>query len=98
MNKDKIQLYNSALALTLDSYELTEQELFGSNREECVEARQSLIIGLNYLGLTDKEIAELTHKLRRCSVCKVRNHYDDRSAPWTVKRCIESIKVCGVPR
>ena len=92
MNKEKIELYNSALGFMLDRYELTEHEMFNCNREECIEARQSLIVGLNYLGLTDKEIAELTHKMRRCSVCKVRNHYDDRTAPWTVKRCIESIK------
>ncbi len=92
MNKNVVELYSKVLAEVLNEYELEEAVMFASNAEECVQARQSLIVGLADKGLSDKEIAECTKKMRRCSVCKIRNKYDDRSAPWTVQRCIERIK------
>lgn len=98
MNKYKIELYNNALAEVLDEFGISENELFHSNNAECVEARMALIVALSK-SLSDGEIAELTKALRRCSVCKLRNRYDDKNAPWTVKRCIEYIKSSAiVPR
>lgn len=92
MNKYKIELYGKALAEVLDEFGITEAELFGSNNAECVQARTALVVALSKM-LSDSEIAELTKKMRRCSVCVIRNRYDDRTAPWTVKRCIDAIKV-----
>lgn len=92
MNINVIDIYNAALAEVLGEYGISEKELFHSNEAECVQARQALVIGLSRMGLSDSEIAECTKKMRRCSVCRVRNKYDDRSAPWTVLRCIERIK------
>lgn len=92
MNIHVINIYNEALAKVLGEYGISERDLFHSNDAECVQARQALVIGLSQLGLSDNEIAECTKKMRRCSVCRVRNRYDDRSAPWTVLKCIEMIR------
>lgn len=92
MNKDVINIYEKILSKVLEDFGITEQLLFGSNDAECVQARQALIVGLADRGLSDKEIAECTRKMRRCSVCRVRNKYDDRTAPWTVRMCIERIR------
>ena len=94
MNKNVIELYEKALKVVLDDYGLSTEELFRSNDAECVQARMSLVVYLHRRGLSDKEIAECTQKMRRCSVCKIRNHYDDARAPWTVKRCLEHILMC----
>jgi crotonobetainyl-CoA:carnitine CoA-transferase CaiB-like acyl-CoA transferase len=91
MNKYKIELYGRALAEVLDEFGISEAELFRSNNAECVQARTALIVALSKM-LSDGEIAELTKKMRRCSVCVIRNRYDDRTAPWTVRRCIDAIK------
>lgn len=91
MNKYKIELYGRALAEVLDEFGISETELFRSNNAECVQARTALIVALSKM-LSDGEIAELTKKMRRCSVCVIRNRYDDRTAPWTVRRCIDTIK------
>ena len=92
MNKNVVEIYECALKMVMEEYGVTESELFTSNETDCVQARQSLIVGLSDRGLSDNEIAVCTHKMRRCSVCKVRNRYDDRTAPWTVQRCIERIR------
>ena len=91
MNKNVIELYNEVLNVVLDDYQLTVGVLFNSNDAECVQARMVLVVSLNKKGLSDKEIAECTQKMRRCSVCKIRNHYDDARAPWTVRRCLDHI-------
>lgn len=98
MNKNVIEIYKKVLAEVLDEYELDEAAMFSSNAEECVQARQALIIGLSRIGLSDKEIAECTHKMRRCSVCIIRNKYNDGAAPWTVKLCLEKIKQIPVAK
>ena len=92
MNKDAKEIYENVLSIVLDDYGLTIGEMFGTNRAECVGARQSLIIALHDEGLSDNEIAELTQKLRRCSICLIRNRYNDKTAHWEVKHCIEHIK------
>lgn len=91
MNKNVIDLYENILKRILDEFGITEQELFNCNCAECVQARTALVLALSE-HLSDKEIAECTKKMRRCSVCCIRNRYRDNSVPWTVKRCIEAIK------
>lgn len=89
MVKEKLNIYADVLSQILENFGLSEEALFCSNEADCVQARQALVVVLAKKGLSDKDIAELTHKLRRCSVCYIRNHYDDGRAHWTVKRCIE---------
>lgn len=91
MNKNVTEIYNRALNVVLEEYDLTAERMFGYNGEECVQARMALLEALVEEGLSDKEIAECT-RMRRCTVCKIRNKYDDKTAPWTVKICIEHIK------
>lgn len=92
MNKNVVELYNKVLAVVLDDYEITEEELFRSNNSECVQAREVLIVTLNKKGLTDKEIAECTQKMRRCSICKIHNRFNPGNASWSVKMCLEHLK------
>lgn len=92
MNKNAKEIYEEVLSIVLDDYGLTISEMFGSNRAECVNARKSLIISLHDEGLSDSEIAELTQKMRRCSICIIRNNYNDKTAHWEVKHCIELVK------
>ena len=95
MNTEKQQVYNEVLAEVLDRFGLTEERMFKCNCAECVEARTSLVMMLNSMGFSDHDIAELTQKMRRCSVCMIRNRYNEANAPWTVRHCIEAIKNKG---
>jgi hypothetical protein len=92
MNKEKQQVYNEVLAEVLDRFGLTEERMFKCNCAECVEARTSLVMTLNSMGFSDHDIAELTQKMRRCSVCLIRNRYNEANAPWTVRHCIEYLR------
>lgn len=92
MNKNIIILYEDVLRKVLDEFGISQKEMFYSNEAECVQARMALIVALTDIGLSDKEIAECTKKMRRCSICKIRNRYRDADAPWTVKMCIDKIK------
>lgn len=95
MNKEKQQVYNEVLAEVLDRFGLTAERMFKCNCAECVEARTSLVITLHDMGFSDSDIAELTQKMRRCSVCLIRNRYSEANAPWTVRHCINAIKDKG---
>jgi hypothetical protein len=90
MVKEKFKIYADVLGRILEDFGLTEEALFRSNEADCVQARQALVVVLAKKGLSDKDIAELT-QLRRCSVCYIRNHYDDGRAHWTVKKCIDML-------
>lgn len=95
MIKEKINIYADVLGRILEDFGLSEEALFRSNEADCVQARQALVVVLSKKGLSDKDIAELTHKLRRCSVCLIRNRYREENAPWTVRRCIDALKDKG---
>ena len=91
MNREKFEIYNKVLARVLDDFGLEAPAMFGSNEQDCVQARKALVIALSRRGLSDKDIAELTHKMRRCSVCAIRNRYRDDTAEWTVRHCLERL-------
>lgn len=91
MYKEKICIYNRVLAVVIEEFGISEQPLFYSNESDCVQARTALVVGLTRRGFSDKDIAELTGKMRRCSVCAIRNRYKDDTAEWSVRRCIEAI-------
>lgn len=91
MNKEKCAIYSKVLAMVLDDFGVEEQALFSRNEQDCVQARKALVIALSRRGLSDKDIAELTQKMRRCSVCAIRNRYREESAEWTVRHCLEKI-------
>lgn len=88
--KIKRALYERVLAEVLDTFGITEEELFNSNREQCTEGRTVLIIKLSKY-LSDSDIALLT-PMRRCSICAVRNKYKEGQASWSVKRCLEILE------
>lgn len=88
--KIKRALYERVLAEVLDAFDVTEEELFRSNREQCTEGRMVLIVKLSKY-LSDSDIALLT-PMRRCSICAVRNKYDKDRASWCVRRCLEILE------
>lgn len=92
MNKDVESIYQKTLQGIIDKFDIDEQKLFHSNDAECVQARTVLVISLSKRGLNDKEIADCTHKMRRCSICKIRNKFDADNAGWTVKMCLEHLQ------
>lgn len=92
MNREKFEIYNKVLARVLDDFGLEVQTMFGKNEQDCVQARKALVIALSRRGLSDKDIAELTQKMRRCSVCAIRNKYRDDVAEWTVRHCLDRLK------
>lgn len=92
MNREKFEIYNKVLARVLDDFGLEAQTMFGKNEQDCVQARKALVIALSRRGLSDKDIAELTQKMRRCSVCAIRNKYRDDVAEWTVRHCLDRLK------
>lgn len=92
MNKEKCAIYSKVLAMVLDDFGVEEQALFSRNEQDCVQARKALVVGLARRGLSDKDIAELTNKMRRCSVCAIRNKYRDDVAEWTVRHCLDRLK------
>lgn len=83
----KRELYNRALAEVLETFGVTEEELFSLNKESCIEGRMALVRYLSQY-MSDSDIALLT-PLRRCSICAIKNRYSDASAPWSVRRCVE---------
>lgn len=92
MNREKFEIYNKVLAQVLDDFGLEVQTMFRKNEQDCVQARKALVIALSRRGLSDKDIAELTQKMRRCSVCAIRNKYRADTAEWTVRHCLERLK------
>lgn len=91
MNKDVEMIYQKSLMAVLEKFDIDEKTLFSSNDAECVQARTALVISLNKKGLSDKEIADCTHKMRRCSICKIRNKFDVGHAAWTVRMCLDHL-------
>lgn len=83
----KRELYNRALAEVLDTFGITEEELFSSNKESSIQGRMTLVRYLSQY-MSDSDIALLT-PLRRCSICAIKNRYSNASAPWCVRRCVE---------
>ena len=96
MNKNVVALYECVKGKIMEEFGISEQLMFGSNDAECVQARTVLVVELHQRGLSDKEIAECTHKLRRCSICQIRNKYKSGNAPWTVKACLAHLKAVAL--
>ena len=92
MYKEKIFIYKRVLAVVIEEFEISEQPLYNSNESDCVQARTALVVGLARRGLSDKDIAELTGKMRRSSVCAIRNRYRDDTAEWSVRHCLDRLK------
>lgn len=65
------RLYDQTLWLVCDYTELNVDDIYNSNREECVDARY-ILVGILTDYLTDEEIAKLSGLTRACCN-KIRN-------------------------
>lgn len=65
------QLFDQTLWLVCDYTELNVDDMLGSNREECVDARY-ILVGVLADYFTDEEIAKLSGLTRACCN-KIRN-------------------------
>ena len=76
----KKELFNEVLGKVCELTELSEEKVYKSNMEECVDARYLLVKALYKLGFTDTEVSELIHHTRQ-SIGYLRNNYK-KSNKW----------------
>ena len=65
-------------------------DVFGSNKEESVDARAVLIYALSSKGVSDQEIASLTGLTRQC-VNKLKNSHKYRKTKWSYVSSLQQI-------
>lgn len=80
MNHEIKSFYVKALDVVQNVVEIPD--IFGSNKEEFVDARSILIYILSSKGISDMEISILTGLTRQC-VNKLKNSYKYRKSKWS---------------
>ena len=65
-------------------------DVFGTNKEESVDARAILIYALSSKGVSDQEIASLTGLTRQC-VNKLKNSHKYRKTKWSYISSLQQI-------
>ena len=65
-------------------------DVFGTNKEESVDARAILIYTLSSKGISDQEIASLTGLTRQC-VNKLKNSHKYRNTKWSYVSSLQQI-------
>ena len=88
MNKDILSFYTSALHSLREHVGLSD--IFGTNKEESVDARTILVCVLSSKGISDQEIAQLTGLSRQC-VNKLKNNSKYRSRKWSFSANLQQI-------
>lgn len=69
---------------------LSEEIIFGSNKEECVDARYVLIFMLSKY-LTDGEISKVTSISRACAN-KIRNSFKNKMKKYSIRLLVSEIE------
>lgn len=83
-------LYQEVLNAVCRVTGIEQNEMFGSNREECVDARSLLVRVLSGNGITEKEIVRLTG-LSQQRVNSLKNKFKYRLSKWSVTNNLQSI-------
>lgn len=83
-------LYCTVLSIVCRGTDLEENEIFCSNKEECVDARSLLIKTLIDNGITEKEIVRLTG-LSRQRVNSLKNNFKYRIGKWSITNDLQRI-------
>lgn len=84
------ELYNTILKTVCDICEVSQSNIFDSNKEEIVDAIYLLIYILS-LNLTDIEISKISG-VSKSLVSKVRNNFHIRSKKYSLKYKTEKVK------
>lgn len=79
-------LYCTVLSIVCRVTDLEENEIFCSNKEECVDARSLLIDN----GITEKEIVRLTG-LSQQRVNSLKNNFKYRIGKWSITNDLQRI-------
>lgn len=88
MNNEIKSFYNQVLVMVNEVTGVTD--VFGSNKEESVDARAVLIYALSSKGVSDLEIASLTGLTRQC-VNKLKNSHKYRKTKWSYISSVKQI-------
>lgn len=83
------ELYQTVMSAVCRHTGIREDNVLGSNREECVDARY-ILIHILALFLTDEEIAGQT-KLPRQSVNRIRNRFAVKMNKWSIRNNLHEI-------
>lgn len=83
-------LYCTVLSIVCRVTDLEENEIFCSNKEECVDARSLLIKTLIDNGITEKEIIRLTG-LSQQRVNSLKNNFKYRIGKWSITNDLQRI-------
>lgn len=83
------ELYQAMAATVCRHTGVREMDMFGSNKEECVDARYILIHLLSRY-LTDEDISRVTG-LTRQAVNYIRNHFEQKMNKWSIRSCMYDI-------
>ena len=85
-----VEMYNKVKDSVCRHTEVGEEDMLGSNREECVDARSILVNVLISKGITEREISALTGLTQQC-VNKLKNGFTFRLRKWSVTTNLQSI-------
>lgn len=83
-------LYQEILDIVCRVTGIGYDEIFSSNKEQCVDARSLLINTLIDKGLTEREIVYLT-KMSQQRVNKLKNNFKYRIGKWSVTNNLQLI-------
>lgn len=85
----KEELYQFVLEAVCRHTGIDKESVFGSRKEECVDARYILVHVLSSY-LTDKDIAGLSGK-RRQQINYIRNNFGEKIKKWGVSSALHGI-------
>lgn len=88
MNNEVKSFYNRVLVMVNEVTGIAD--VFGTNKEESVDARAVLIYILSSKGISDQEISSLTGLTRQC-VNKLKNSHKYRKTKWSYLASVKQI-------
>ena len=83
--------YRKVMAAVSRHYGMEEEPLLHSNREECVDARATLVGILIDRDLTEAELVQLTGLTQQC-INKLKNSIRFREKGWAFRETLKAVK------
>ena len=83
--------YQKVMASVLRHYGMDEASLLHSNKEECVDARATLVGILIDKDLTESDLVQLTGLTQQC-INKLKNSVRFREKGWTFRETMKAVR------
>ena len=83
--------YRKVMAAVSRHYGMEEEPLLHSNREECVDARATLVGILIDRDLTEAELVQLTGLTQQC-INKLKNSIRFREKGWAFRETLKAVR------